>query len=450
MVYKANQLSLKNNLPHHLKTVSLIQHGCPKNQVLAEKMIFLLQQKKYRYSPFQKHLFFNLLIVNTCGFLKSAREETDNTLQMLSSYHNAFPETKIVIVGCDAVLRSSTLKTEFPQFDFLDDQDVVTSLNRYLGGEESFSGSYQTIASFGYAYLQIADGCDHRCSYCLIPTIKGSYKSFPSDLLLQQTENLIERYFIKEIILVAQDTTSYGKDLPEKSSLLNLVDHLSNLNGLQWIRLLYHFPIAEDHFFEELLSTPKVVPYLDIPLQHFSPAVLKNMNRPFPIEPFVEKLVHLRKKFPQLTLRSTFIVGYPTETENDFQYLLDSLAMYPFDRAGFFAYSPEPDTKASSLQELNSDQIKQERLQIAYQTQKAISNELNQSWLNQTLPALLENYDPLRRCFFGRTQREAPDIDPQVMIHASVRNPRQLCGEIHDIVIEQADAYHIQGRLLQS
>jgi len=450
MVYKANQLSLKNNLPHHLKTVSLIHHGCPKNQVLAEKMINLLQQKKFQYSPFQKHLFFDLLIVNTCGFLKSARKETDNTLLMLSSYQDVFPETKIVILGCDAVLRSSSLKTEFPQFDFLDDRDVVSSLNHYLGGEESISESYQTIASNGYAYLQIADGCDHRCSYCLIPMIKGNYKSFPSDILLQQAENLIERYSIKEIILVAQDTTSYGKDLSEKNSLLNLVDHLSNLAGLEWIRFLYHFPIAEDHFFEDLLSKPKVVPYLDIPLQHFSPAVLKNMNRPFPVEPFVEKLIHLKKKFPQLTLRSTFIVGYPTETENDFQYLLDALTKYPFDRAGFFPYSAEPNTKASSLQDRNSEQIKQERFKIAYQTQKAISNELHQPWINQTLPALLETYDPIRRCFFGRTLREAPDIDPQVMIHASVRNPRKLCGEMHDIIIEQADAYHIQGRLLHS
>lgn len=449
MVYKANQLSLKNKQNHPI-TASLINLGCPKNQVLAEKMIYLLQQNQFHYSPFEENNFYHLVIVNTCGFLRSARQETDSTLELLSSYKKTFPEAKIVVLGCDAIFRSHSLKSEYPDFDFLADRDVLSSLRRYLELENHSPDLYQTISSVGYAYLQIADGCDHQCSYCLIPSIKGKYKSVPIDLLLSQAKNLVERFSIKELILVSQDTTSYGNEVSNKNALFDLTHQISKLPGIEWIRFLYHFPVANTLFFEELLSIPKVVPYLDIPLQHFSPTVLKSMNRPSPIEPFVEKLLQLRDKFPRLAVRSTFIVGYPTETENDFEYLLQALRRYPFDRVGFFPYSEEPNTKASTLQDPHSDQVKEERLQIAYKTQCSISEKLHQSWINKTLPTLLETYDPIRKSFIGRTVREAPEIDPKVVIHASVRNPRQLCGQINDIIIEQSDAYHIQGRLLHS
>lgn len=448
MEYKANQSSSKNNLQKNKLTASLINLGCPKNQVLAEKIVYLLQQNDFSYAPFSDMMPYNLLVVNTCGFLSAARTETDQLLEKLQVYQQRNTHTSIIFLGCDVTLRAKSLEVNYPDFTFLREKDSLSALSRYLTISHQTNESYQTISNEQYAYIQIAEGCNHQCSYCLIPTIKGKYASVSLEGILHQVQNLVQRFSIKEVILIAQDTSSYGKDLENKPSLLEVAKTLSDLKDLEWIRCLYLYPTSQPYFFQELLSIPKVVPYLDLPLQHVSKKILHAMNRPVLADQFVEKIMALKKDFPALAVRTTFIVGFPGETEEDFQSLLQALETYQFDRAGFFAYSPEPNTKAQQMEAIISEEVKQSRLKKAYETQRKISEKINQNWINQTLPVLIEKYDPIRKGFTGRTTREAPEIDASIFIRTASSNPRKLCGQILPMLIEEADAYRIKGRLL--
>lgn len=448
MEYKANQSSSKNNLLTNQQTASLINLGCPKNQVLAEKIVYLLQHNGYAYEPFNGSREYGLVIVNTCGFIRTARAETDRLLHKLQLYKQQFPATQIIILGCDVTFRGDSLLSEYPEFTFLRDQDSLKALNTHLRFSGESSENYQTISNDRYAYIQIAEGCNHGCSYCLIPSIKGKYKSIPPETIIHQAENLIQRFSVKEIILIAQDTTSYGEDLSEQCSLIELTKKLSRLTDLHWIRCLYLFPPSQPDFFHELLSVPKVVPYVDLPLQHVSKRILQSMNRPVMPENFIQNLVQLKKEFPLFTIRTTFMVGYPGETESDFQELLNSLRQYQFDRAGFFAFSSEPTTKANKMSENIADEVKESRLAQAYEVQQLISQKSNQQWIHHTLPVLIEQYDPIRKGFIGRTVREAPEIDPSVFVTTTSSHPRQYCGKILPMQVEEAEAYKIKGKLL--
>ncbi|MCE5223544.1 MiaB/RimO family radical SAM methylthiotransferase [bacterium] len=448
MEYKANQSSSKNNLRTNKLTASLINLGCPKNQVLAEKIIYWLEQNDFSYVSFSELMPYNFVIVNTCGYLKTARMETDLLLEKLQTYHQRNPQANIIFLGCDVTLRADSLEAKYPEFTFLREKDSLAALNHYFKLTHKTNGIYQTISDEQYAYIQIAEGCDHQCSYCLIPTIKGKYSSFPLEGILQQVNNIIQRFSIKEVILIAQDTSSYGKDLQGHQSLIDVAKNLSELKDLKWIRCLYLYPTSRPDFFRELLSVPKVVPYLDLPLQHVSKKILHAMNRPVLTDHFIEKIMALKKDFPSLAVRTTFIVGFPGETEEEFQNLLKSLETYQFDRAGFFAYSAEPHTKAQQLESSISEEVKENRLKMAYETQRMISEKINQKWIHQTLPVLIEKYDPIRKGFTGRTTREAPEIDNSVFIPTTLANPRKLCGQLVPMLIEEADAYRIKGRLL--
>ena len=447
MKYKANQLSSKINCKTSLQKASLINMGCPKNQVLAEKIIFLLQQNGYLYEAFHFSKPFDYLFVNTCGFLASARAETDSVLQQLEKYKRCFPSAKIVVLGCDASYRAAQLSTSYPDFTFLSDREVLSSITRFLK-MESRSIPFQSISNQYHAYLQIADGCDHHCSYCLIPAIKGKYESVSQKVLIQQIKNILQRFSVKEIILIAQDTSAYGHDLTDRQTLHDLVCRMAEIQELEWIRCLYLYPTADLSFFQNLLSIRKVVPYLDIPLQHVSKKILRAMNRPYRDDSFIDNLFTLKKQYPLLTIRTTFIVGFPGETEYEYQELLDALQQYQFDRVGFFAFSAEPGTKAEMMEGSLSEEIKAYRLKKAYETQRSLAEKANQTLLHQRIPVLIEKYDPIRKQFIGRCYREAPDIDPQVQIKTDGSYPRKYCGQIKMMEVTNADAYTIKGRLI--
>ncbi|MDD4028337.1 MAG: MiaB/RimO family radical SAM methylthiotransferase [Caldisericia bacterium] len=409
------------------KKVSFVSLGCAKNTVITEKIAALFSQNGFQIVPESTQTDY--FVINTCGFLATAREEGISVIQDILSTYSISP-SQIIVLGCFAYRFPEILRSYFPSITLLQNQDPLVAVEDYFSMQSH--SHHRILSTPSYAYIRIAQGCNRHCSYCLIPSIKGSYRSFSTSSILEECLFIADHYNVQELVLIAQDTSLYGHDLKEDINLYTIVRSIANLQRFSWIRILYMYPhqIAFSKL-RDILSIPSVVPYIDMPFQHYHPDILARMNRPTNALSYLEEIYPLKDIFPFMTFRSTFIVGYPGETDSHFSFLIQKLKEYPLDRVGFFPYSQEKETPSYSQTGPVSEDIKQERMQKAYECQTHISWQLDSSHLSQIIPILLERFDAPSRCAIGRSIREAPDVDPTLHVYG---NPFRLQHNVGSIV----------------
>lgn len=431
------------------KKFGLISLGCDKNRVDGEKLLAIIKEKGAKLTDDIKEA--QILVVNTCAFLNASRKEAVETVIDCAIYKNQSLE-KLVVCGC---LPNKYVEEIFPA---LTEADVFLGTDDYdkffEALEISYSGKRVNYVKRGegafverrvistpehYAYLKIADGCNNFCTYCLIPKIRGAYKSYPMESLLREAENLGDIY---ELILVAQDVTRYGLDLPEKNNFKNFLQKLTVLDNINSVRLLYCYPdMLSDELIFEIRDNPKIIKYLDIPLQHSEDRILKLMNRKGSRAQYLDLINKLRHEIPEIALRSTFITGFPSETEEDFQGLCNFIKEVKFDNCGFFAYSREPDTSAYRLKGQLKFSVKRERVKKLYEIQQKISYEKLSKYVGRKISVLCDGIDYNKKKFIGRAYFNAPDIDGKVYFNAA----EAVQGQVYTVKITKNDCYDLYG-----
>lgn len=416
--------------------IGVVSLGCPKNLVDSETMLGLIHEENYEITNDPSEA--EIIIVNTCGFIESAKEESINTILQMAEYKKSGSCKYIIVTGCLSQRYAEELFNELPEADAIAGVEVYDEIGsiikRVMNGErfimlerskpdviytskETFLPRILTTPSYT-AYLKIAEGCDNCCSYCAIPKIRGPYRSKPMEQVLKEAKALADNG-VKELIVVAQDTTRYGEDLPGGKLLLaDLLKELNKIESLKWIRVMYCYP---NNFTDELIETfaslDKVCKYVDLPLQHASNRLLASMNRYDTIEEVETLLAKLRKRIPEIVIRTTFIVGFPGETDADFEELKEFVEQQRFENAGVFAYSQEEGTVAGAMPNQIPDEIKQERYHELMALQAQISEEIHKDTEGQTLEVLVEGIEEDGSgLHYGRSYREAPDIDGLVFI----------------------------------
>lgn len=430
------------------KSVGVISLGCDKNRVDTEKMLAIISQRHSLTSDIENA---QIIIVNTCAFLESARREAIEEI-LLAIEQKKNKAEKIIVSGCLPQKFISELENELLEVDaFLgvsDYKEILQVIDRLYLGERVISvgepreecGTKRVLTTDSYAYLKIADGCSNHCTYCLIPSIRGKYRSVPLSHLIEEAKNLGE---IKELILVAQDSAKYGLDLEKKSSLVELIRELSKLSNIKGIRLLYCYPEnITDQLIEEIASNDKVIKYLDMPLQHADDGVLKLMNRKGTGKGYLQLIEKLKQKVKGIAIRSTFITGFPRESEEAFNNLTEFLLKAKLFNAGFFKYSREQGTPAYKLDGQIPAKIKDKRFRKLYSTQKKVVKENSKALIGQTVKVIAEGFDAEQLVYYGRAYFNAPDIDGKVYFFS-----RQEVdfGEFYDIKIINATGYDLYG-----
>lgn len=405
------------------KKIGMISLGCPKNQVDAE--IILSKLSLYGYEIVNDPLDADLIIVNTCGFIEDAkRESIENILDMIS-YKEDYPEMKVLVTGCLSERYQSQIFDEIPEVDGVigigANEDICEICERILDGEKveeypektnlKIEGERILTTPPYSAYLKIAEGCSNHCTYCAIPSIRGEFRSRPSENIIKEAKELAEKG-VKELVVVAQDTTRYGEDLYGKNALVPLLKAISMVDGIEWIRLLYLYPERiDDALIDEIANNDKIVKYMDIPLQHCSKNVLKRMNRHGDRETLITLLNKIREKIDGVTIRTTFIAGFPGETEEEFNELCEFVEEMRFERMGCFAYSEEEGTPAAKLDGMLDPEIRAERADIINERQNVILDELQEHLVGKVLETIVEGYDSYTDTYYGRTTMDAPEID---------------------------------------
>ncbi len=444
-------------------TFHLISLGCAKNTVDSDSMAQLLLQDGYRMSADPRRA--NILIVNTCGFIGPAKKESIDVLQELAGKKRA--GQLLIAAGCLTQRYGVEVARQVPGIDgilgtrrWMDIVEVVRELRRAphpeplyhlpenaatVGPDPRMDGALPVLRasiSGASAYVKIADGCRRPCAFCAIPLIKGTAVSRPLESILDEARRLRDDG-IRELILIAQDTTDYGHDLGMKDGLAALLEQLTEaVPDIDWIRVMYAYPgYVTDRLIEVMASRKQILPYLDMPLQHAHPKTLYRMRRPSNVDWVHRTLAKMRAAIPDLAIRTTFIVGYPGETEEEFQALLDFVEEIRFDRVGTFQFSFEPGTTSEPLGDPVPAEVKQERYERLMERQQSISLQINQSYVGKTLPVLTEGSD--NGITIGRSYRDAPEIDGLVLLEAKAK-----IGEIVPVKITGAMAYDLTGQPL--
>ena len=422
------------------KTVGFISLGCDKNRVDTESIITTLFADGFRVVGDAEEA--QIIIINTCAFLKTARDEAREVMLEMLELKKSTAE-KIIVAGCLCQMDEG-LKGQYPEIDIFITPKDYADISKIIYGlyGVTYKGpngvpDYRKITTPGhYAYLKIAEGCDNHCSYCMIPSIKGKYVSEPIESILK-TAQILAKQGVKELILVAQDTTRYGLDLYKKQALPELLQKLSKIRGIEWIRIHYCYPeMMTPPIIDEIANNSKVVKYLDIPLQHISTKILKSMNRASNEQSIKLVIEMLRSKIPNIILRSTFIVGFPGETKQDFKMLLKFLKEYKLDAVGFFAYSNEEGTTSFEFDGQVGEKEKNKRLKAAYKLQNKISLELNKKLIGTIQTMLCDEYDELNGLSFGRSYGQSPDVDLEIIVKGKCKPGEFVMVRIVDIETE--------------
>ena len=435
------------------KLISVISLGCDKNRVDTEKMIAILKQKHTITQDIEKA---QIIIVNTCAFLQMARKESINEILSAAEYKKNGKLEKIIVSGCLPQKYVSELMDELQEADaFIGVSDygrILSLIDRLYESDERINavgtpagecGINRTVTTDGYAYLKIADGCDNHCTYCLIPKIRGKYRSVNFDDLIAEAKGLGE---IRELILVAQDTSRYGEDLTQKRTLVDLIRALSLLPNVKGIRLLYCYPEnITDELIREFQYNPKLIRYIDIPLQHASDRILKLMNRKGTGEGYLRLIERLKNEVSGIAVRSTFIAGFPTETEEDFNVLLDFIKKAKLFNAGFFKYSREKDTAAYNLDGQRKESVKTARVKKLYSAQKKVVKENLKNLVGRTFSIYAEGFDDNELIYYGRAYFNAPTIDGKVKFFSA---DEVNFGEFYNVKIIAVDGYDLIGERL--
>lgn len=433
------------------RKVAIITLGCPKNQVDSEVLAGELRRHGAVLTADPEEA--DDICVNTCGFIRDAKQESiDAILEAVRVRDRAgrsgAARPRVAVWGCLSERYRDALPLEIPEVDAYFGVEPFRSLGRYIIGDRyrwSEAGRRGRVLSTPphTAYLKIADGCDHSCSFCAIPLFKGKARSRPQAGLVREAESLADRG-VKELVLIAQDTTAYGRDLGGKASLARLLKRLVRIRGIEWIRVLYGHPAhVDDALIDTLAGEPKICKYLDLPLQHVSDPVLKAMGRGMTKAAVVRLIETLRALVPGLTLRTAFITGFPGETESRFQELARFVREVRFERVGVFAFSPEEGTRAASLRPAVPAATAKRRADALMRIQKTLSSEYHRSLRGKVLPVLVDGTDRRRGLRVGRTQGDAPEIDAAVWVRG-----RAVPGRIVPVRIEASSAYDLTGTVV--
>ena len=437
--------------------VGMISLGCAKNQVDGE--LLMAKLKAAGYEQVDDVAMADVAIVNTCGFIESAQKESIDEILELGMLKKEGRIKKLVATGCLAERFQGEMRKELPELDGVlgigANEDPVKYLRDMLesGPIEAFpekeklplSGDRELTTPSWSAYLKIAEGCDNRCSYCAIPYIRGGYRSRTMEDIEQEARALA-RNGAKELVLIAQDTTRYGIDLYGEYSLAKLLKRLSGIEGIKWLRVLYCYPDAiTDELLEVMADEEKVLPYIDIPLQHCSGKVLRAMNRRGDMESLEALIEKIRSKVPGVILRTTLITGFPGETEEDFTQLSEFVKTVKFDRLGCFTYSREEGTPAASLPDQLDQEEKERRAGIIAEQQMDITGEKGEALIGKTVEVLVEGFDRYAECWFGRSYMDAPDVDGKVFFTAPEKRP--TLGSFVQVKIEDCMEGDLTGSL---
>lgn len=413
--------------------------GCDKNRVDSEKLLSELLEKYEGSEVTLDPSEADIAIVNTCSFIGPAKEESINTILDLAEYKKSGRLKKLIVAGCLVERYKDEIRKELPEIDEIASvKDYVRRLDSQMKRVES--GERYT------RYLKIAEGCDKYCSYCIIPRLRGHFRSIPMDAVLKEARELVEDG-AKELILVAQETTLYGTDLYGKKSLHLLLRALSEIEGLVWIRVLYCYPEEiELPLIEELRDNPKICHYLDLPIQHSSDRILKAMNRKTRREELKEKIALLRREIPDICLRTTLITGFPGETEEDFQDVLSFITEERFDRLGVFPYSREEGTRAASMENQIPESVKNKRLSRIMELQQEIAFQKAEEQRGRILKALVTGYDEEEGRVILRSYMDSPEIDSFIF----VKGPERVSGEFVQVKVVDTEGYDLIGEYCES
>ena len=413
--------------------------GCDKNRVDSEKLLSELLGKYDGAEVTLDPSEADIAIVNTCSFIGPAKEESINTILDLAEYKKSGRLKKLIVAGCLVERYKDEIRKELPEIDEIASvKDYVRRLDSQMKRVES--GERYT------RYLKIAEGCDKYCSYCIIPRLRGHFRSIPMDMVLEEARELVKDG-AKELILVAQETTLYGTDLYGKKSLHLLLHALSEIEGLVWIRVLYCYPEEiELPLMEELRDNPKVCHYLDLPIQHSSDRILKAMNRKTRREELKEKIALLRREIPDICLRTTLITGFPGETEEDFQDVLSFISEERFDRLGVFPYSQEEGTPAASMENQIPESVKNKRLSRIMELQQEIAFQKAEEQRGRILKALITGYDEEEGRVILRSYMDSPEIDSFIF----VKGPERVVGDFVQVKVVDTEGYDLIGEYCES
>ncbi|MCM5663722.1 30S ribosomal protein S12 methylthiotransferase RimO [Galbibacter mesophilus] len=427
--------SLKKN------KINVVTLGCSKNVYDSE---VLMGQLKAGGKEVVHEEEGNVVVINTCGFINNAKEESVNTILEFLQKKEQGEVDKVFVTGCLSERYKPDLEKEIPDVDQYFGTTELPSLLKALGAnyKHELIGERLTTTPKNYAYLKIAEGCDRPCSFCAIPLMRGKHKSTPIEALVTEAKKLAASG-VKELVLIAQDLTYYGLDLYKKRALADLLKELVKVEGIEWIRLHYAFPTGFPmDVLEVMKNEPKVCNYIDIPLQHISDAILKSMRRGTTQAKTTKLLKEFREAVPEMAIRTTLIVGYPGETEEDFQILKEWVKEMRFERLGCFTYSHEENTHAYNLEDDVPEEVKQQRASEIMDIQSQISWELNQEKVGKTFRCVIDRKEG--NYFVGRTEFDSPDVDNEVLIDASQYYLKT--GEFANIIVEEAGDFDLYGK----
>lgn len=423
--------------------VTILTLGCSKNLVDSEELNGILTKNNIKVTQDLKKS--DTVIINTCGFIKPAKEESIQLIMEAREMKNQGLLNKIIVMGCLSERYKDALEEQIPEVDRFFGLNDYNSIVKFLKNDELkyiLPSERLTFTPRHYAYLKISEGCNHTCSFCAIPHIRGKHISKSIESILEEANYLVEKG-VKEINLIAQDSTYYGVDLYGSRKITELLDKISNIKGLEWIRLHYAYPTG---YPEELLdvinSKPNNCKYVDIPLQHISDKMLKSMRRGISSGRIRKLIETIRNKIDNVAFRTTFIVGYPYESEEDFNLLYNFIEEQKFERVGVFTYSHEEDTHAFKLEDNIPESIKVQRRNLLMELQQKISLNYNKSKIGKTLKVIIDGKN--KGTFIGRTEHDSPDVDNNVIVFSE--KPLKI-GDFYDVHIEKAKEYDLIGRV---
>ncbi len=426
--------------------VSVITLGCSKNTVDSERLMKQIQLNNISMTKHPEEA--DTVIINTCGFIEAAKEESINTILNAVALKKEGRLKKVIVAGCLSERYKEELIKDIPEVDIYFGTENYEGIINELGGTLKYNllGERLISTPSHFAYLKISEGCDHPCSFCAIPLIRGKHKSKPIDELIKETEFLAANN-TKELILIAQDTTDYGKDIYGKRKLVELLQELSKVTGIEWIRIMYAYPSRfQTDVIEEIAINQKICNYIDIPLQHISDNVLYSMRRGVTGAQIKILLQELKQKIPDITLRTTFIVGYPNETEKEFSELCDFIKEIQFDRIGTFTFSVEDNTASYILGDPVARDVKEERKETLMEIQKEISLEKNSLFVGKKLKVLVEDIEG--DFYIGRSYRDAPEVDGEVLIPN--KNGLLKIGDFYNVKVYDYNEYDLYAAVIEN
>lgn len=438
--------------------IGVISLGCDKNRIDTENMLAFMEQEGYTFTGDASDA--DIIVVNTCAFIDSAKQESIDIILEMSDYKQNGKCQCLIVSGCLSQRYMDSLVEEIPEVDIFvgtaNYRELPTLIKDFIKNhskiaikndinKRDFTKSRVLTTPYHYAYLKIAEGCNNNCTYCAIPKIRGKFTSRPMEDIVSEAQDIVEKYGVKELNIVAQDITRYGKDLYGELKLVELLDRLEKVD-CKFIRLLYCYPeLVTQELIHKIANSDKIVKYIDIPMQHAADNILKRMNRHVRQE-FLQNLIdNLRNNIPNIAIRTTFIVGFPGESEEDYKTLYEFVKRNRFDKCGFFAYSREDGTAAYNFENQIDEDIKQQRVSELYELQEGIMAEKANSLIGKTVQVMYEEVDFDNQCFVGRMAEDAPEIDR--LVYFTATEPVEI-GEVYNVKITERIGLDLKGELV--